>query len=611
MFHMASPWNSWGLYPGHNAYPWAFNTGSHRKRTADTFDMKRLWFGEESDESDIDSYGSEAFRSRAAPFPRRSARQPHPELFNDQMTGRRFRATPRDVPSCKPLELSGAASTVRTEVTIPEARGALFNASGAAQKQQTGHLKHHRHNESQQRAAPRAAAPTASNLNSCQVRSIPVQSESSEETEVTVTKVAIEVGAAPSAATAGADEPVHPACHRAKAFLRTSERNPSQAARTIQRWWRGWRLWRHTPALRVLMALSAELRSAAARYYGYMGATEGNLTDKQHLEVNELAMRAILKLDSLEGLPGELRALRKHLTARALRLQDEVHSAYAKSTTRPTLVRQVAMDPPTAAVAAPESCTANAEGAEAAAPPAAEDTVTQREISPNRDAADPVGSSSTETAAAAAVLAGQGPNEEGGLGGSGRPSAASVVAPGDLNGSSGAAAAATAKCARAVRRRCKRVHAKHGGGFEGRNASSPTSKSLSAPVSRPPGDDVNIRWISGRLLQRLRRRFGDSAASAAVAAAAAAAAHLPPAASSRRGGSLGSGVDVGGLHKQRHTTHKKQQQQQQQQQSQKQQQPVILRVVVRSDAKGADGDNGGSIRSCRSAVLVESGVQTD
>ncbi|GIL63569.1 hypothetical protein Vafri_17610 [Volvox africanus] len=359
------------------------------------------------------------------------------------------------------------------------------------------------------------------------------------------------------------------------------------------------------------MALSAELRSAAARYYGYMGATEGNLTDKQHLEVNELAMRAILKLDSLEGLPGELRALRKHLTARALRLQDEVHSAYAKSTTRPTLVRQVAMDPPTAAVAAPESCTANAEGAEAAAPPAAEDTVTQREISPNRDAADPVGSSSTETAAAAAVLAGQGPNEEGGLGGSGRPSAASVVAPGDLNGSSGAAAAATAKCARAVRRRCKRVHAKHGGGFEGRNASSPTSKSLSAPVSRPPGDDVNIRWISGRLLQRLRRRFGDSAASAAVAAAAAAAAHLPPAASSRRGGSLGSGVDVGGLHKQRHTTHKKQQQQQQQQQSQKQQQPVILRVVVRSDAKGADGDNGGSIRSCRSAVLVESGVQTD
>ncbi|GIL63566.1 hypothetical protein Vafri_17610 [Volvox africanus] len=96
------------------------------------------------------------------------------------------------------------------------------------------------------------------------------------------------------------------------------------------------------------MALSAELRSAAARYYGYMGATEGNLTDKQHLEVNELAMRAILKLDSLEGLPGELRALRKHLTARALRLQDEVHSAYAKSTTRPTQLRQ-----PTDTAAAP------------------------------------------------------------------------------------------------------------------------------------------------------------------------------------------------------------------------------------------------------------------
>jgi hypothetical protein len=70
-----------------------------------------------------------------------------------------------------------------------------------------------------------------------------------------------------------------------------------QAARTIQRWWRGWRLWRNAPALRQLVAVAEDLRAAAARFYGYMGATDGNITNKQQLEINELAMRAILKLD--------------------------------------------------------------------------------------------------------------------------------------------------------------------------------------------------------------------------------------------------------------------------------------------------------------------------
>ncbi len=70
-----------------------------------------------------------------------------------------------------------------------------------------------------------------------------------------------------------------------------------QAASAIQRWWRGWRLWRHGPALRQLAALSRELHAAVSRFKEHLSSTGGNLTDLQQLEVNELAMRAILKLD--------------------------------------------------------------------------------------------------------------------------------------------------------------------------------------------------------------------------------------------------------------------------------------------------------------------------
>ncbi|KXZ51596.1 hypothetical protein GPECTOR_12g560 [Gonium pectorale] len=108
----------------------------------------------------------------------------------------------------------------------------------------------------------------------------------------------------------------------------------SKAARTVQRWFRGWRLARHRPALRALAAASSQLRDAFARFYAYMGATGADITDRQQLEINELAMRIILRLDSMEGMPPEFRALRKHLTARALRLQDEVAAAYDKSAKR-------------------------------------------------------------------------------------------------------------------------------------------------------------------------------------------------------------------------------------------------------------------------------------
>ncbi|GIL77342.1 hypothetical protein Vretimale_3015 [Volvox reticuliferus] len=370
MFHMASPWDSWGLYSGHNAYPWASNAGSHRKRAADIFDMRRAWFDEESDDSDLDSYVSDDFRTRAAPVPRRGARQPQKEMLYDPMTGRRFRATPRDAPTGKAMGLSPTAATVGTETTTPNVRGALTSASHA-QRQQMERQQHHSHKEHQQLqqrtapmlqaaqldmpsqpplnwhsrpAAPSApsAIPTAGNPTRIQVRNIPVQSECTSKTGIAVPEVVPAAGVSPNPPTPRRNETIHPACHCAKVVLQDPEMKPVQAARTIQRWWRGWRLWRNKPALKVLMALSTELRNAAALFQQYLDSTNGNLTDMQQLEVNELAMRAILKLDSLEGLPQELRVLRKHLTARALRLQDEVHSAYARSTTRPAHLRRPA-----------------------------------------------------------------------------------------------------------------------------------------------------------------------------------------------------------------------------------------------------------------------------
>ncbi|PNH07642.1 hypothetical protein TSOC_005886 [Tetrabaena socialis] len=73
---------------------------------------------------------------------------------------------------------------------------------------------------------------------------------------------------------------------------------PSKAARTVQTWWRGWRLRRHAGALRQLSGAAAELRRAATAFYQYMGATAANLTSRQQAEVTEMAMRVLLTLDS-------------------------------------------------------------------------------------------------------------------------------------------------------------------------------------------------------------------------------------------------------------------------------------------------------------------------
>ncbi|GFR52236.1 hypothetical protein Agub_g14769, partial [Astrephomene gubernaculifera] len=80
---------------------------------------------------------------------------------------------------------------------------------------------------------------------------------------------------------------------------------------------------------------ASELRAAAATFYAAMGATGGDITARQQAEVHERAMRVVLKLDSMEGLPPEFRSLRKHLTARALSLQDQVTAAYEHSAARP------------------------------------------------------------------------------------------------------------------------------------------------------------------------------------------------------------------------------------------------------------------------------------
>ncbi|KAG2498329.1 hypothetical protein HYH03_003589 [Edaphochlamys debaryana] len=163
-----------------------------------------------------------------------------------------------------------------------------------------------------------------------------------------------------------------PAAAPAPARARSQAVDPARAALTVQKWWRGWRLSKHRAALKALAGVASELQTASSRFQRYLNDTAGNITERQLLEVNEMAMRSIFKLDSLEGLPTELRALRKNLTARALRLQDDVHAAYNRSSAKPGSPAAIA-----AAAAATASAAASAAAAAAAAAAVAAATAEQ------------------------------------------------------------------------------------------------------------------------------------------------------------------------------------------------------------------------------------------
>ncbi len=60
-------------------------------------------------------------------------------------------------------------------------------------------------------------------------------------------------------------------------------------------------------------------------------ASNGHLTHKDFLELSEYTTRVLLQLDELSVRPPELRALKKHLTQRALALLDAVQNAYSRA----------------------------------------------------------------------------------------------------------------------------------------------------------------------------------------------------------------------------------------------------------------------------------------
>jgi len=148
----------------------------------------------------------------------------------------------------------------------------------------------------------------------------------------------------------------------------------SQAARVIQKWWRGHivRAGSSTTGaspIRALSTLNANLRAACAKFYEYLAASEGNISHKQYLEINELAMRCVLGVDGVSVRAPELRAARKRLTARALSLQDQVQAAYAASSkSLKAMTRAASLRTASAASPAPAAAATCAAPSPAAAP---------------------------------------------------------------------------------------------------------------------------------------------------------------------------------------------------------------------------------------------------
>jgi hypothetical protein len=72
----------------------------------------------------------------------------------------------------------------------------------------------------------------------------------------------------------------------------------SAAARRIQAAWRGWRLARHGAHLRELARVRRATVGTATKLYEAMGLLgDGSISHRQLLEVQEMAMQALLQLD--------------------------------------------------------------------------------------------------------------------------------------------------------------------------------------------------------------------------------------------------------------------------------------------------------------------------
>jgi hypothetical protein len=77
--------------------------------------------------------------------------------------------------------------------------------------------------------------------------------------------------------------------------------------------------------------ISHNIQDLQDRFGSYKSESQGILSHKQYLELNELVMRVLLDLDATVCGVTELRQVRKRLTAEAIKLLDDVQAAYSSA----------------------------------------------------------------------------------------------------------------------------------------------------------------------------------------------------------------------------------------------------------------------------------------
>ncbi|GAX85639.1 hypothetical protein CEUSTIGMA_g13054.t1 [Chlamydomonas eustigma] len=163
-------------------------------------------------------------------------------------------------------------------------------------------------------------------------RTIPVRVISTAEDKGVSLKLAPNVPNAAAAATSAspAHTPAPAAVSVSVATKKQLSLTRSQAARVVQKWWRGWRVWGlQRDVMKGLRHAAAMLKKASTVWEENL-AGESTLTQKQYMEVSDLATKVVMQLDSLTCSSNELRAIKKRLTNNALALEDRVQSLYLK-----------------------------------------------------------------------------------------------------------------------------------------------------------------------------------------------------------------------------------------------------------------------------------------
>ncbi len=261
MFHMASPWDAWGMHSGPYGQPWAPGPGSCRKRVADPFNFGSYWMGEESNESDSDPCQQDTYRSfAAAAGPRRASRpqpqpqpQPEPEWFRDPITGRVYRAAPsraaQDATHATQTRASRAAAMPEHAVTAQDARQTYQRQQQPQrtqpQQQQQLHQQRMQQQEQQQRRQRQARAmappppvsapgmaPTGPAVTSAAGAPIRIQVKTADgqaETRPTAAPPAPPTAAAAATTTTATKVPAATRCSRAAHAI--PKMTPSQVGR--------------------------------------------------------------------------------------------------------------------------------------------------------------------------------------------------------------------------------------------------------------------------------------------------------------------------------------------------------------------------------------------